>query len=340
MASTTYTKILYAGTYANYKVITTKQPDALYFCTDNGKLFRGEVDFTDSFVALAASALPQTGVPGKIYYETDTKKFKTWISTGYVEIGNPIDIVGDSTTHTLSNASSDEHVPSSKNVWLYGQAIKAEVIGGSDVVSNVTADATDAAKIVVTYGDDSTNSVTIPGVITGIIADATDSASFIVTDSADATSKVTLNGVVTTPTWNETQLKLTLPVVGGDAIEVNIPKDIFLESGSYDATNKQIVLVLNDSSSTEIRFSVNDLIPVYVAKDTTTVDMDVAFNSTTGQYDIAADVNISATTGNIITIVDDGLYVDGRPYATTTQLGDLEGSHNNLAAAALQWGTF
>lgn len=310
MASTTYTKILYAGTYAQYLQLT---PDAnkLYFCTDNGKLFKGTVDFTDSFVSGDSTTTPTAAnaVPGKIYYESDTKKFKTLIGNALVEIGHPIDAQGDSTTSTITASSADDHAPSSKNVWTYGQEILAQATGGSAVVKTVTDDSTTEGAFIVTYGDDST-------------------------------SRVSVSGVVTTPTWDETALKLTLPVVGGSDIEVNIPKDIFLESGSYDATNKQIVLVLNDPESTEIRFSVNDLIPVYVAKDSTTVDMTVAFNSTTGQYDIQADVNVSATTGNIVTVEADGLYVDGRPYATTTQLGDLEGSHNNLAAAALEWGTF
>ena len=136
MASTTYTKILYAGTYAQYKALVTAgtvDETHLYFCTDNGKLYRGSVDFTDSFVPGLASATPAAAdaVPGKIYYETDTKKFKTLINNALVEIGNPIDAMGDSTTSTITVSSSDEHVPSSKNVWTYGQEILAQATGGS-----------------------------------------------------------------------------------------------------------------------------------------------------------------------------------------------------------------
>ena len=314
MASTTYTKILYAGTYAQYKALVTAgtvDETHLYFCTDNGKLYRGSVDFTDSFVPGLASATPAAAdaVPGKIYYETDTKKFKTLINNALVEIGNPIDAMGDSTTSTITVSSSDEHVPSSKNVWTYGQEILAQATGGSAVVKDVANDATTDAGIIVTKGDDSTASVVV-------------------------------SGVVTTPTWDSTNLRLTLPVAGGQSVEVNIPKDIFLESGSYDVTNKQIVLVLNDPESTEIRFDVEDLIPIYVAKDTTTVDTTVAFNATTGQYEISGDFNVSDSTGNVLVVEADGLFVDGSQYATTTQLNDLEGSHNNLAAAALEWGTF
>ena len=314
MASTTYTKILYSGTYAQYLDLVESSAineNYLYFCTDNGKLFKGSVDFTNSFVSGLASSTPSAAnaVPGKIYYETDTKKFKTLISNALVEIGNPIDAVGSATTSTLSISSSDEQVPSSKNVWLYGQQIKSEAIGGSDVVKAIANDSTTDGGIIVTKGDDSTSSVVV-------------------------------SGVVTTPTWNSTSLTLTLPVAGGSDVVVNIPKDIFLDDGYYDTTNKKIVLILNDSEHSQIEFSVEDLIPIYVAKDTTTADITVALNNTTGQYEISADVNISDSTGNVITVEADGLFVDGSVYASASDVEDLVGTVNNLAAASLQWGSF
>lgn len=339
--ATTYSKILYYGSYANYKAIQNKDSNVLYYC-DNGKLYKGTVDYTDAFVYTTSDDIPAAAqaVPGKIYYESDTKKFKVLngTKTAYIEIGNPIDIVGDSTTHTLSSASSDEHVPSSKNVWLYGQAIKAEVIGGTDVVSNVTA-SDNSGAIIVTYGDDSTSEVVIPNAITGIKDSTTTDAQLIISHAGAADTNVTITGVVTTPTWDSTNLKLTLPVSGGNNVEVNIPKDIFLKEGSYDATNKQIVLVLNDTSETEIRFSVEDLIPIYDIADTTTVDMSIDWDATNGKHVISGEVNVSATAGQGLTVENDGLYVDISGFATTSDFETLEASHNNLAGA-FTWGTF
>ena len=157
--ATTYAKILFTGNYTSYVAIATKDPDVLYFCQDEGKLFKGEKDYTDSFVQVTSATLPVAGIPGKIYYETDTHKFKTYLGNAYVELQQPIDQVGDSTTHTFSPSSSDDYVPSSKNVWLYGQAIISEVIGGTDVIKNVTA-GPDDASVTVTYGDNSTSKVT------------------------------------------------------------------------------------------------------------------------------------------------------------------------------------
>ena len=401
--ATTYKRILYYGDYSNYVALGASiDPDVLYFCTDVGKLFKGTVDFSNSFKAGTASQTPAVAdaIPGIIYYETDTKKFLTKIGNALVEIGNPIDAVGDSTTTTITVSSSDAHVPSAKNVWLYGQQILSEAIGGTEVVKNVVADQTTAAAVIVTKGDDSTtqvvvggvltsvaadtndagkidftlsggsttnvvvpgvltdvnagttaatvvltltdstDAVTIPGVVTGIAKDTTTDARMIVTLSDNSTTAVGLKGVVHSPSWDETNLKLTLPVTDGTDIEVNIPKDIFLDDGYYDTTTKEIVLVLNDSSSHVVRFAVSDLIPIYEAKDTSTVDTSVTWNTTSGKYEISADVKLSDVTTNVLTYDATGLIVNGADFVTTSDFSTLEGSVNNLAAAALQWGTF
>lgn len=367
--ATTYKKLLCYGTYDHYVALETKDPDVLYFCTDNGKIFKGEIDFTNNFVAGTASQTPSAAnaVPGLIYYETDTRKFLTKIGDALVEIGNPLDAVGDGTTTTITAQSADSEVPSSYNVWLYGQEILSQATGGSAVVKNISADSTDGG-IVVTYGDNSTSQVIVPGVITGlsagqgagdiditltdgtsavsidvgvtgIAADQTTDAQLIVSNG-DATSTVLLNGVVTTPTWDETSLKLILPVSGGTNVEVNIPKDIFLESGSYDSTNKKIILTLNDASSTTIEFSVSDLIPIYEAADTSTIATSFTWDSTNGKYILTADAKISDATTNVLTYDGTGLLVDGSQFVTTSDFTVLESTVNNLAEAALQWGTF
>lgn len=402
MAAETYTHLLVYGNYANYLAIGTKDPDKLYFCQDIGKLFKGEVDFSNNFKSGTSSETPSVAnaIPGFIYYETDTKKFKTKIGNALVEIGTPIDAVGDSTTHTLSASSADDHTPSSKNVWLFGQWILGQATGGAAVVKDVASDNTNAAQVIVTKGDNSTTAVkinkvftgasagstagtvnfavsgtttpttvtvpgvvkgvtagssaakvnvaltdstaelTIPGVVTGVAKDNTTNAQFIVTNSDNSTTAVKLHGVVTTPSWDETNLKLTLPVSDGTAVEVNIPKDIFLESGSYDITNKKIILTLNDPSSTKIEFSVADLIPIYVAKDTTTVDTTVTWNATTGKYEISGVVNVDDSTTNAITVTANGLHVNKTAFADATSFADLSTTVSNLAAATTTWGTF
>lgn len=187
-----YTQILRQGTYAQY-LTSTKDANLLFFCTDNGKLFKGEVDFTNSFVSVTSSTLPQAGVPGKIYYETDTNKFKTYIGSAYIDITFPIDTEASA---AISSESDENHVPTSKNVYEYGQDILSAAIGGSAVVKSVAA-GDDAAELVVTSGDDTPTDVVVPGVLTGVAA-GSNAAQIAITNSTAASSgNVTVPGVIT-----------------------------------------------------------------------------------------------------------------------------------------------
>lgn len=292
----TYPKILKAGSYANYVNLQSKDPDVLYFCTDNGKLFKGEVDFTNALVSVTSSTLPQTGVPGKIYYETDTTSWKTYIGSAYVEIGTPKDASNTSSVTpatTISASSDDAHVPTSKNVYLYGQDILAQAVGGSDVVKSVES-GTDAGEIKVTKGDNTSADVTVTGVLTGFaqknntpgtvtVTASTTAAAYSAAATYDegdlvkyegsiyrakadiveaeewtpahwdyvsqASGDVVLAGVAVSPSWNSTTRVLTIGVAGGETVECNFGKDIFVDPAApnrYDSDSDEIIIYLND----------------------------------------------------------------------------------------------
>ena len=404
----TYKNILKYGTLAAYKALVTASEideDVLYFCTDEKKLYKGTVDFTDRFVSVTAATLPaaSAAIPGNIYYVSDEHKFKTLIGNAYVEIGNPIDAVGSGTTSTITASSADDHVPSAKNVYLYGQEILEAAQGGSGVVKavgngsedgviqvtmgddstsefaiagvlvSVSANASAAATLDVLAADDTTAStVVVPGVLTGAaagtnageidltnstgansttitvpgvvasIANTTTAAVLAVTPTTGTAYDVTLNGVVTTPTWNNTTRSLTLPVAGGEAVVVDIGKDIFVQAGYYDTTTQSIVLILNNDDpehpENPIIVPAASLVDAYTGGETTTATVTV---STTNE--ITAAVKLDQHAGNAITIAADtvednvttkgGLRVDLSAYA-------LDADLTALAAATAQWGTF
>ena len=401
----TYKNILKYGSYQNYLDLQSKDADVLYFCTDNGKLFKGSVDFSDRFVVCTAATLPATGVPGNVYYVSDENKFKTYLKVGgtssYVEIGNPIDKIGTSTTSTITNTSADDHVPSTKNVYKYGQEILAQAIGGSSTVKNVSADSTNDGKIVLTYGDDSTTEVTVNGAIISVAASASTSAAIDILAADDATSTavvvpgvltgaaagtnageisitnstaadsttivvpgvvatvadkttadatftvtpttgtaydVTVTGVVTTPTWNGTTRTLILPVAGGSSVTVDIGKDIFVQEGYYDTTNKNIVLILNNDDPADpqhpIIIPASALVDVYTGGATTSASVTVSTSNVITAA-VKIDTSLDTTTDvNAITVVDDtngGLRVSLAPVYEEIAA---------LAGATAVWGTF
>ena len=283
----TYTQILMAGTQAAYNLLESKDSNKLYFCTDTGKIYKGEVDFTNHIIAAATK--PETPVAGKIYILADTGTVEAYVSGAWKVLSYPV-------ATTVDMDSDDVHVATAAAVYDAIQAAIGEVTGGSTVVKSVAAGEA-AAQVKVTKGDGSTESVTVPG-------------------------------VVTKPTWDAAQRKLTIPVTGDTAVEVNIGKDIFLDpagDSKYNEDTKEIELYLNDGN--KIVIPAADLVDVY-----------------TGQASNSATVNVSGTTisvnvkldpeGNAIVAGENGLKVDLSAYCTTQAMNTaVSGVQTALDAA-------
>lgn len=86
MATHTYNNILKAGLQSDYDNLGTKDPDSLYFCTDTGKLYKGNVDFTRPDIILdyteaqiKALASPEP----KLYRASDTGHYFIYINSTY-----------------------------------------------------------------------------------------------------------------------------------------------------------------------------------------------------------------------------------------------------------------
>lgn len=218
-----YTKILNAGTQAAYDALETKNSNLLYFCTDTGKLYKGDVDFTNSLVAAASK--PEKPVAGKIYFLADTNTVESYVNGAWKVLSYPV-------ATTVGVSSDDVHAVSAKAVY---DAIQAAIDGlakEADVVTDV-----------------STSPV---------------SGSLSVTKNGIA-SDVTISGVVTTPTWDASARKLTLPVTNGANVEVEIGKDIYIDPTAQNGYNKEtntIDIYLNDGDTTTSKEPTKVSIPV------------------------------------------------------------------------------
>lgn len=244
---------------------------------------------------IAAETKPSTPITGKIYILADTGTVETYVSNAWKVLSYPV-------ATEISVSSDNVHVASAKAVYDAIQEAIADVTGGAAVVKNVAAGAA-AAQLTVTKGDNSTETVTVPG-------------------------------VVTKPTWDPTQRKLTIPVTGGDAVEVNIGKDIFLdpegESG-YNEETQTIELYLNDGTKIEVPAA--DLVDVYTGGTTNSATTSVSGTTIT--------VNVKLDpTGNAITVGENGLKVDLSAYCTTAAMNtavsavqdDLDAEKTKIAA--------
>lgn len=284
-ATNTYHNILKAGTQAAYEAIATKDANVLYFCTDTKKIYKGTVDFTES-VILAASK-PATPVAGKVYIFTDTKTVEAYV-------GGAWKVISYEHVTSVDAKSTDAQVASAKAVYDYVEAAIAEIATSDSVVSTIE------------LKKDSEGAV-IEGTLKITMADGT------------TTSDLALTGVATTPTWDSDSRKLVIPIVGKDDLEVEIGKDMVVESGYYDSATQSIVLVLANDAGT-IVIPVADLIDEIKTADTDSVSLTYDKSTNT----ISADINISTKENNALTVVSEegkeGLFLSLAAYYTAAEV--------------------
>ena len=190
--------------------------------------------------------------------------------------GVSYDVISKGYTISLENTSSDDLVPTAKAVASYVQNKIQEVIESDSGITSIS------------YVENGELSVTKDG----------------------ETSTIPLNGMTYAPTYDETTRKLTIPIVGSSALEINFAKDTAVTAGKYNEDTNEIWLTLaEDRSYTDesklIKIPAQGLIDIYTGKETTTTTTAVSETN-----EISVDVKISAEAGNSLSVKSDGLYVN------------------------------
>ena len=111
MATKTYPNILKYGLQASYDALGSKDSNVLYFCTDTKKIYKGDIDFTDS-VVLAATKPATSIIAGKLYVIADTGTVEVYSGGAWHVVSYPV-------ATTISAASDDVHVATAKAVYDY-----------------------------------------------------------------------------------------------------------------------------------------------------------------------------------------------------------------------------
>ena len=190
--------------------------------------------------------------------------------------GVSYDVISKGYTISLENTSSDDLVPTAKAVASYVQNKIQEVIESDSGITSIS------------YLENGELSVTKDG----------------------ETSTIPLNGMTYSPTYDEITRKLTIPIVGSSALEINFAKDTAVTAGKYNEDTNEIWLTLaEDKSYTDesklIKIPAQGLIDIYTGKETTTTTTAVSETN-----EISVDVKISAEAGNSLSVKSDGLYVN------------------------------
>lgn len=224
-----------------------------------------------------AGTKPGTPVVGKIYILGDTGTVETWDGSAWKVMSYPA-------TTTLSATSDDVHVVTAKAVYEAIQKAVGEVTGGAAVINKIECSETEG-HLTVTKGDMSTEDIA-------------------------------LKGVVTTPTWDAATRKLTIPVIGGEAIEINIGKDIFLDpeaENKYNTETQKIELHLNDGTTIEIPAA--DLVDVYTGATANGTSVSVSEDNK-----ISVALVVDPAENNALVVTAAGIKVDLSAYCKTADV--------------------
>ena len=277
-------KIFLFGTKANLPEI--RDPAILYFTTDTLELYKGMESYSQGYrQVISLPAIPAIGV----IYELESGTKHIWNGTEWKTVGwKNIDSASGTVLLTISN--TDSETPSAKLVYDSIVAAVQEATSGGNVVNTVSSTA--AGTITVTSGTTNTD--------------------------------VELNSVLTSVEYDAVTrtISLTNSTLGTTNIELG--KDIFIDptaDNKYNPITKNIELWLNDGNGgtpTLIEIPAVELVDIYTGGETNSVKVNVASNN-----EITADVKISATEGNKLSIATDGLYLDDSSFATGTDIQDV-----------------
>lgn len=274
----------------NWHIVTTKAEflagspveTSLYFIADTHEIYRGSESYSQS-VVLYEGELPSSAIAvGKLYINKTTLKGDVYDGTSWSTVLKPL----------MSDVESAGDNPVTGNaVVTYVAAEIAKITGTGDVVTNITWD--DVNQILDIYKGEAKESITFDGV-----------------------------GVSLQYTSNTGALQL-LDTSGnpiGDPVNLDLEK--FVTGGEYDPDTKTIILYFDGKTGAEstdkLSIPVGDLVDVYTAGTTNTVNMSVSGNQFT------ANVRISVEGGNALIAKDDGLYVS---------IPDVSGKMNKVSGA-------
>lgn len=258
-------------TLAKFQALQTKDANSLYFVEDAKRIYKGNVDVTESLkVVTSFDTTPGDDiVEGKLYvnastFEVRIKNGSDWVilTPGYI-----------STESQFVEANSGKLATIGATKAYITTAI-SKITNGTAFVKGITFDKA-TGKLMVDKGD-----TTATG--------------------------VELTGIAHDPTYDSTQLKLTIPVIGGDDVVVNIPKDKFVTAGTYNAETQNIELTI-DGQDEKVLIPAAALVDTYTA-DNTGKNIKV---TVTDDNKISASLTLDPTSGNALTYTENkGFMVD------------------------------
>lgn len=237
---------------------------------------------------------PESPEAGVVYINKSTLECKFYNEDAPV-------VIAKGFTTTISDSPDDNLLPTAKAVASYVTKKVSDAVGGSGTfVTEITA--------------------------TG---DGTLSVS-----KGEHQSSVPLTNMVCNPTWQQETMQLTLPVVGGSSLVIDLSKDLVVTAGKYVEDSNEIWLTIAEDKTYDnpeelIKIPVAGLIDIYTGQETNSASVTVSPDKK-----VSVNVKVSNKEGNTaeIDIENGGIYV---PKTDISNKSDKVGAgHDNEVLTA------
>ena len=114
-----------SGSASDFALLEAKDPNTLYFITDERRIYKGDTPFSGGIYNTVAE-FPGTGVVNTLYVNSTTGEVAYWNGTGY-------QTVVPATGKTISGTGDEDHLATTKAVVDYVTAYVAAEVGDLDV---------------------------------------------------------------------------------------------------------------------------------------------------------------------------------------------------------------
>ena len=188
-------KVLFKqGTLSQYTSLGTKDPNTLYFITDTHKIYKGDVDYTDSVII---GTIPGTGIQGKLYIDDTTGEVKVYVGSAWKTISPGY--VGSMT---------DANLPANADKLVTVTAVKEFIEAANDAASGEVSTHAAVEATTTQLGHVKVDGTTITAA-DGTISVGTIAQSKVTNLTTDLAAKApkanpTFTGTVTLPAANPT----------------------------------------------------------------------------------------------------------------------------------------
>jgi hypothetical protein len=226
-------------TSAQYTNLAVKDDSALYFLSDQNRIFKGETPYTHPVELV--TEFPATGLVGTLYVNTESFEVKAWNGTAWITVQLAV---------SKTVADTDEQLPTSGAVKRYVDDTVEELLDGGVVTDVTYAD----KKLTIVKGENSSTPLQLTGLLDGASFDgATGKLTFTTNGGTPVEINLPVEQFLSAAAYDEATHILTLTMTDNTTFDVDLADLIDTYNGVENSAIK--VDITDGSVEAELKIS-------------------------------------------------------------------------------------